>query len=67
MRKRMRRGKLAKAMGEMKRGTLRSGSKRGPKVTSRRQALAIGLDSARRAGERVPKEKRTRKRQHARS
>jgi hypothetical protein len=41
-------------MEERKRGTLRSGrSKR--KVTSRKQAIAIGLSEARRAGKKVPK------------
>jgi hypothetical protein len=40
-------------MRERKRGTLRSGSS-GKKVTSRKQAVAIGLSEARRAGARVP-------------
>lgn len=46
-------GKMGQTMGEFKRGTLRSGSKRGPKVRSRKQAIAIGLSQARRAGEPV--------------
>lgn len=41
------------AMHELKRGTLRSGS--GQKVTSRAQAIAIGLSQARRAGGKVPR------------
>ena len=46
--------KVKKVMEERKRGTLRSGrSKR--KVTSRKQAIAIGLSEARRAGAKVPK------------
>ena len=45
--------KVAKVMRERKRGTLRSGSS-GKKVTSRKQAVAIGLSEARRAGARVP-------------
>lgn len=45
--------KVGKAMHELKRGKLRSGS--GKKVTSRRQAVAIGLSEARRAGGKVPK------------
>lgn len=45
------RGKMAKVMGEYKRGQLHSGSKKGPKVTSRPQAIAIGLSEARKAGE----------------
>ena len=45
--------KMKKVMGEFKRGELRSGS--GAKVKSRRQAQAIGLVEARRAGARIPK------------
>ena len=51
--------KVAKVMRERKRGTLRSG-RSGKKVTSRKQAIAIGLSEARRAGARVPK-RRTRR------
>ena len=46
--------KVEKAMHERKRGTLRSGGS-GKKVTSRKQAIAIGLSEARRAGGKVPK------------
>ena len=42
------------AMRERKRGTLRSG-RSGKKVTSRKQAIAIGLSKARKKGGRVPK------------
>jgi hypothetical protein len=45
--------KVEKAMHEKKRGTLRSGGS-GKKVTSRKQAIAIGLSEARRAGGKVP-------------
>ena len=45
--------KVEKAMHERKRGTLRSG-RSGRKVTSRKQAIAIGLSQARRAGGKVP-------------
>lgn len=48
--------KVRRAMREMKRGTLRSG-RSGRKVRSRKQAIAIGLSEARRAGSRVPKKK----------
>lgn len=48
--------KVEKAMHERKRGTLRSGGS-GKKVTSRKQAIAIGLSEARRAGAKVPKKK----------
>jgi hypothetical protein len=44
--------KVEKAMHERKRGTLRSSS--GAKVKSRKQAIAIGLSQARRAGGKVP-------------
>jgi hypothetical protein len=46
--------KVARAMRERKRGTLRSGGS-GKKVTSRKQAIAIGLSEARRAGGKVPR------------
>ena len=45
--------KVKRAMHERKEGTLRSGST-GKKVTSRKQAIAIGLSEARRAGGKVP-------------
>lgn len=45
--------KIAKALHEMKRGKLRSGGS-GRKVRSRKQAIAIGLSEARRAGGKVP-------------
>ncbi len=48
--------KVAKVMKERKAGTLRSGGSR-KRVTSRKQAIAIGLSEARRAGKKVPKKK----------
>lgn len=48
--------KVKRAMHERKRGTLKSG-KSGKKVTSRKQAIAIGLSEARKAGGKVPKRK----------
>ena len=48
--------KVARAMRERKRGTLRSGGS-GKKVTSRKQAIAIGLSEARRAGGKVPRKR----------
>ena len=48
--------KVKKVMEERKQGTLRSG-KSGKKVTSRKQAIAIGLSEARRAGAKVPEKK----------
>jgi hypothetical protein len=46
--------KVEKAMKEKKAGTLKSG-KSGKKVTSRKQAIAIGLSEARKKGAKVPK------------
>lgn len=51
--------KVETVMREKKRGTLRSGS--GKKVTSRKQAIAIGLSEARKEGAEVPKKKTARK------
>jgi hypothetical protein len=48
--------KVAAAMHERKRGKLRSG-KSGKKVTSRKQAVAIGLSQARRSGAKVPRKR----------
>lgn len=48
--------KVEKAMHERKRGTLKSG-RSGKKVKSRKQAIAIGLSEARKAGAKVPKKK----------
>ncbi|HTC51467.1 MAG TPA: DUF6496 domain-containing protein [Steroidobacteraceae bacterium] len=48
--------KVKRAMHEMKAGTLRSG-RSGKKVTSRKQAIAIGLSEARKAGAHIPKKK----------
>ena len=48
--------KVERAVHEMKRGKLRSGGS-GKKVTSRKQAIAIGLSEARRAGGKVPRPK----------
>jgi hypothetical protein len=47
--------KVHKTMHEMKEGKLKSGS--GKKVTSKKQAVAIGLSEARKAGGKVPKKK----------
>jgi hypothetical protein len=52
-------GKVGTVMHEFKHGTLRSGSDRGPRVTSRKQAIAIGLSEARKAGEKVPSKPRS--------
>ncbi|HEY8998782.1 MAG TPA: DUF6496 domain-containing protein [Candidatus Saccharimonadales bacterium] len=46
--------KVEKAMHEMKEGTLRSGNSK-KKVTSKKQAVAIGLSEARKEGAKVPK------------
>ena len=51
--------KVERAMHERKHGTLKSGS--GRRVTSRKQAIAIGLSEARDAGAKVPKKRGARK------
>ena len=53
--------KVGRALHERKRGTLKSG-RSGTKVKSRKQAIAIGLSEARRAGKKVPKKRAARKR-----
>jgi Family of unknown function (DUF6496) len=57
-----RKGKVGVVMSEYKQGTLHSGSKRGPRVRSRKQAVAIALSEARKAGESVPAKKKRRQR-----
>lgn len=42
-------GKVKKVMDEYKAGSLHSGSKKGPKVTNRKQAIAIALSEERKA------------------
>jgi hypothetical protein len=51
---------VKKAMKKKKKGQLKSG-RSGKKVTSRKQAIAIGLSEAREAGAKVPKKKTTKK------
>jgi len=50
--------KVKRAMHEKKKGTLKSG-RSGKKVTSRKQAIAIGLSEARKSGAKVPRKKST--------
>jgi hypothetical protein len=52
---------VKKAMRKRKKGTLKSG-KSNKKVTSKKQAVAIGLSKARKKGAKVPKKKSTRSR-----
>jgi hypothetical protein len=49
------------AMRRRKRGTLKGGAGRHPKVKSRKQAIAIGLSEARKKGAKVPRKKTGRK------
>ena len=51
------RRKVKRAMHKRKRGTLRSG-RSGKRVKSRKQAIAIGLSEARRAGGKVPRRRK---------
>jgi hypothetical protein len=53
--------KVEKVMHEYKEGELHSGSKKGPEVKSRKQAVAIALSEARKAGEKVKPKKRASK------
>lgn len=50
--------KVEKVLKEYKEGKLHSGSKKGPKVSSRKQAIAIALSEARKAGAKIPKKKK---------
>lgn len=50
--------KISKVMGEFKSGTLHSGSKKGPEVTNPKQAVAIALSEARKAGAKIPVKKK---------
>ncbi len=56
--------KVERAMHERKHGTLKSG-RSGKKVTSRKQAIAIGLSEARKAGGKVPKRRSSRSKSHS--
>lgn len=49
--------KVGKVMGEFKRGSLHSGSKKGPEVTNPKQAIAIAMSEARKAGAKLPMKK----------
>jgi hypothetical protein len=53
--------KVERAMHERKKGTLKSG-RSGKKVTSKKQAIAIGLSEARKEGAKVPPKKSSKKR-----
>jgi hypothetical protein len=58
--------KVKRAMHERKEGTLKSG-RSGKKVTSRKQAIAIGLSEARKEGAKVPKKKSSKKKSSSKS
>jgi uncharacterized protein DUF6496 len=53
--------KVHTVMREFKHGKLKGGKGRHPKVKSRKQAIAIGLSEARKAGAKVPKKKSKKK------
>lgn len=59
MKKKISKGKakIKKVMTEYKEGKLHSGSKKGPVVKSKPQAIAISLSEARKAGAKIPKKK----------
>ena len=50
-------GKIRKVLTEFKENKLHSGSKKGPLVKGKAQALAIGLNEARDAGSKIPRKK----------
>jgi hypothetical protein len=58
--------KVERAMHERKHGTLKSG-RSGKRVTSRKQAIAIGLSEAREAGAKVPSRKKSSRKSSSRS
>lgn len=47
--------KIKKVMHEFKEGELHSGSKKGPKVTNPKQAVAIAISESRKQGAKIPK------------
>ena len=51
-------GKVEIVLHEFKEGKLHSGSKKGPEVTNPKQAVAIALSEARKAGAKIPKKKK---------
>ena len=53
--------KVAKVMHEFKAGTLKSGSAKGPKVRSKKQAIAIALSEQARAKKKAPVKKASKK------
>jgi hypothetical protein len=53
----MAKDKVHKVMSEFKHGTLHSGSKKGPEVTSRQQAIAIALSEAGKSNRQSPPSK----------
>lgn len=55
--KEKRKTKVEKVMKEFSEGKLHSGSKKGPEVENKKQAVAIALSEARKAGEKIPKKK----------
>ena len=57
---------VERAMHKRKRGTLKSGAGRHPKVKSREQAIAIGLSEARESGAKVPSKRTSAKKSGAR-
>jgi hypothetical protein len=54
--------KVRQVMHEYKHGELHSGSKRGPRVTSRRQAIAIAMNQSRQSGRSRSRGRRTSRR-----
>lgn len=57
MEKSKKKAKVSKVMKEFSKGELHSGSKKGPVVTKPKQAVAIALSEARKAGAKIQKKK----------
>ncbi len=55
MEKKKQSAKIKKVINEYNEGNLHSGAKKGPKVTNRKQAVAIALSEARKEGAKIPK------------
>lgn len=50
--------KVSKVMKKFESGKLHSGSKKGPNVTNKKQAIAIALSEARKKGAKIPQKKK---------
>lgn len=56
--KKQKKSKIETVLHEFKEGELHSGSKKGPKVTNRKQAVAIAISEAKKSGAKIPKKRK---------